>query len=72
MVFMQINGISKSLTAKIKDNNLMALIVLWLNDARESSKQYTDWLGSATKNDVEEKTGLDINDLAKSKLEEKR
>jgi len=37
---------------------LMALIVLWLNDARESSKQYTDWLGSATKKDVEEKTEL--------------
>jgi len=44
---------------------LMALIVLWLNDARESSKQYTDWLKSATKKDVEETTELDIDDLAK-------
>ena len=42
----------------------MSLIVLWLNDARESSQQYTKWLRSSKKEDIEEATGFNIDELA--------
>ena len=41
----------------------MSLIVLWLNDARESSQEYTKWLKSSKKEDIEEATGFNIDEL---------
>lgn len=44
---------------------LMALIILWINDALKSARRYSSWLNSASKEDVEKATGLNIDELAK-------
>jgi len=50
----------------------MSLIVLWLNDARESSQHYTKWLTNSKKEDIEKVTGFNIDELAKKHNKEKK
>jgi len=51
---------------------LMALVVLWLDDALKSARQYKEWISSASQEDIEKTTGLNISELkdkAKKKSE---
>jgi hypothetical protein len=43
---------------------LIALIGLWLNDALEAARKYNNWIENASKQDIEEVTGLNVDDLA--------
>jgi len=42
---------------------LMALVVLWLDDALKSARQYKHWLSKASQEDIEKATGLNISEL---------
>jgi len=42
---------------------LMALIVLWLDDALRSARNYKQWVSNASKDDIEKATGIDIDKL---------
>jgi hypothetical protein len=42
---------------------LMALVVLWLDDALKTARQYKQWINNASQEDIEKATGLNISEL---------
>tara|TARA_R110001583_G_scaffold176540_1_gene331250 strand:+ start:247 stop:708 length:462 start_codon:yes stop_codon:yes gene_type:complete len=42
---------------------LMALVVLWLDDALKTARKYKQWINNASQEDIEKATGLNISEL---------
>lgn len=42
---------------------LMALVVLWLDDALKQARHYKNWLRNAFQEDIEEATGINLSEL---------